>query len=99
MEGFINRLRGFLVASEFALAFLLLIGAGLMVRSFYALAAVDTGFNPHNALTMVVSVAGTTEAQPGRREMFYRELLEKIKSLPGVNAAGAINHLPLAGDT
>lgn len=94
-----NRLRSFLVASEFALAFMLLIGAGLMVRSFYALQSVDTGFDPHNVLSMEVSVAGTAEAEPRRREIFYRELLEKVKALPGVVAAGAINHLPLAGDT
>ena len=93
-----NRLRGFLVASEFALAFILLVGTGLMVRSFYALQAVDTGFNPHNVLSMVVSVAGTREADPGRREIFYRELLEKIKALPGVHSVGGINHLPLEGD-
>lgn len=92
------RLRSFLVASEFALAFILLIGAGLMVRSFYALLAVDTGFNPHNVLSMVVSVSGTKESEFGRREIFYRELLEKIRALPGVEAVGAINHLPLAGD-
>jgi predicted permease len=95
---FRNRLRSFLVSSEFALAFMLLIGAGLMVRSFYALQAVDTGFNPHHVLSMVVSVAGTTEAQPGRREEFYRGMLQKIKGLPGVDAAGAINHIPLVGD-
>ncbi len=93
-----DRLRSFLVASEFALAFVLLIGAGLMVRSFYALQSVDTGFNPHNVLSMVVSVAGTKEAQPGRRAIFYRELLEKLKQLPGVASVGAINHLPLEGD-
>jgi putative ABC transport system permease protein len=93
-----NRLRSFLVASEFALAFMLLIGAGLMVRSFYALQSVDTGFNPHNVLSMVVSVAGTKEADAGRREIFYRELLEKIKALPGVASVGGINHLPLEGD-
>jgi predicted permease len=93
-----NRLRSFLVASEFALAFMLLIGAGLMVRSFYALQSVDTGFNPHNVLSMIVSVAGTEEADAGRREIFYRDLLAKIKALPGVASVGAINHLPLEGD-
>ncbi len=93
-----NRLRSFLVASEFALAFMLLIGAGLMVRSFYALQSVDTGFNPHNVLSMIVSVAGTNEANSGRREIFYRDLLEKIMALPGVASVGAINHLPLEGD-
>ncbi len=93
-----NCLRRFLVASEFGLAFMLLMGAGLMVRSFYALQAVDTGFNPQHVLSMVISVAGTKEAEAGHRRMFYRDLLEKVKALPGVEAVGAINHLPLAGD-
>jgi len=93
-----NRLRSFLVASEFALAFMLLIGAGLMIRSFFALQSVDPGFNPHNVLSMVVSVAGTKEAGPNRRAIFYRELLEKVRRLPGVKSVGGINHLPLAGD-
>ncbi len=93
-----HQLRSFLVASEFALAFMLLIGAGLMVRSFFALQSVDPGFNPHNVLSMVVSVAGTKEEEANRREVFYRGLLQKVRSQPGVSSAGAINHLPLAGD-
>jgi predicted permease len=93
-----KRLRGFLVASEFALAFMLLIGAGLMIRSFSALQSVDPGFNPHNVLSMVVSVAGTSEGDPGRRANFYRELLQQVRAIPGVQSAGGINHLPLAGD-
>jgi putative ABC transport system permease protein len=93
-----NRLRSFLVASEFALALMLLIGAGLMIRSFLALQLVDPGFNPHNVLAMVVSVAGSKEAEPGRREIFYRQLLERVRALPGVESAAGINHLPLAGD-
>ena len=93
-----NRLRSFLVASEFALALMLLIGAGLMVRSFFALQSVDPGFNPHNLLSMVVSVAGSNEAAAGNREIFYRQLLERVRALPGVQSAAAINHLPLAGD-
>jgi putative ABC transport system permease protein len=93
-----NRLRSFLVASEFALAFMLLIGAGLMIRSFSALQLLDPGFNPHNVLSMVVSVAGSSEAEPIRREIFYRNLLQQVRNLPGVESAGAINHLPLAGD-
>jgi putative ABC transport system permease protein len=93
-----NRLRSFLVASEFALAFMLLIGAGLMIRSFFALESVDPGFNPHNVLSMVVSVAGTKEAGPNQRAIFYRQLLERVRQLPGVRSAGGINHLPLAGD-
>jgi predicted permease len=93
-----NRLRSFLVASEFALAFVLLIGAGLMIRSFFALQSVDPGFNPHNVLSMVVSVAGSKEEAATRRAIFYRQLLQKVRALPGVNSAGGINHLPLAGD-
>ena len=69
-----------------------------MIRSFSALQSVDPGFNPHNVISMVVSVAGTKEAEPGHRALFYRELLQKIRGLPGVIAAGGINHLPLAGD-
>jgi predicted permease len=93
-----NRLRSLLVVSEFALALMLLIGAGLMIRTFAALEAVDPGFNPHNVISMIVSVAGSKEADPGRRELFYRQLIERVRFLPGVQAAGAINHLPLAGD-
>jgi putative ABC transport system permease protein len=93
-----NRLRGALVASEFALALVLLIGAGLMVRSFFALRAVDPGFRPDHVISMVVSVAGSPEADAGRREVFYRQLLDRVRALPGVEAAGGINHLPLAGD-
>ncbi len=93
-----NRLRTFLVASEFALAFVLLIGAGLMIRSFHALQLIDPGFNPHNVLSMIVSVAGTKEADANHRTAFYRELLEKVRNLPGVVSVGAINHLPLEGD-
>jgi predicted permease len=93
-----NRFRAFLVASEFALAFMLLIGAGLMVRSFTALKADDPGFNPHNVLSLVVSVAGTKESEPGPRALFYAQLLQTVRAIPGVVAAGGINHLPLAGD-
>src|SRR5262249_14543082 len=93
-----NRLRSFLVASEFTLALILLVGAGLMIRSFIALRAVDPGFNPHNVLSMAVSVAGSKETEPGRRAAFYRELLEKVRAIPDVETAGGINHLPLIGD-
>jgi predicted permease len=93
-----NRLRSFLVASEFALALILLIGAGLMVRSFFALQSIDPGFNPNRVLSMAVSVAGTQESEPHRRAIFYQQLIERVRALLGVEAAGGINHLPLAGD-
>ena len=83
-----NRLRSLLVISEFALALMLLIGAGLMIRTFAALQAVDAGFNPHNVISMIVSVAGSKEADPARRAIFYRQLIERVRSIPGVQAAG-----------
>jgi putative ABC transport system permease protein len=93
-----NRMRSVLVISEFALALLLLVGAGLLARSFAALRSVDPGFDPHHVLSMVVSVAGSAEAAPGAREAFYRNVLNRIRALPGVESAGAINHLPIQGD-
>jgi hypothetical protein len=93
-----NTLRSLLVASEFALALVLLIGAGLMIRSLLALETIDPGFNPHNLLTMVVKVNGSQVASAPRRAAFYQQLLEHVRALPGVQSASAINHLPLAGD-
>lgn len=93
-----SRARNFLVASEFALAVVLLVGAGLMVRSFFALQAVDPGFNPHHVLSLVVSVAGSREFEPDHRASFYRQLMERVGALPGIESAAGINHLPLAGD-
>lgn len=93
-----GRLRRLFVASEVALALVLLVGAGLMLRSVAALHAIDPGFDTRGVLTMVVSVGGTREAAPGRRGVFFGELLERVRALPGVRAASLINHLPIAGD-
>ncbi len=93
-----NRLRNILVVSEFALALTLLIGAGLMIRSFVALESIDPGFNPHGVLSMIVPVAGSREADPGRRPIFYRQMIERVRAVPGVESAAGINHLPIAGD-
>jgi putative ABC transport system permease protein len=92
-----GRVRSLLVASEFALAVVLLAGAGLMIRTFAALESIDPGFNPRHLLTMVVSVAGAKDANSDR-SVFYSQMLERIRALPGVTSASAINHLPLAGD-
>jgi len=93
-----NRLRGLLVGSEFALAMVLLAGAGLMVRTFLALQNVDAGFDPHGVLSMVVGVAGTEQASGGHTGNFYQEVLRKVGAVPGVQSVSGINHLPLAGD-
>ncbi|MGH7647737.1 MAG: ADOP family duplicated permease, partial [Gemmatimonadaceae bacterium] len=93
-----GRFRRILIASEFALALMLLVGAGLMVRTFSALSTHDTGFDPHNVLSAIVSVEGTAEAGGSTRGAFYQQVLEQTRSVPGVVSASMINHLPIAGD-
>jgi putative ABC transport system permease protein len=90
--------RRLLVISEVALALMLLVGGGLMVRSFAHLQAVNPGFTPHSLLTMTVSLAGSAHSTAPKRVAFFNELLQRIDSLPGVQSASAINHLPLSGD-
>ena len=65
----------------------LLVGAGLLIRSFLALRAVDPGFVPDRLVSLVVSVIGTAESAPGRRLGFYEDLLGRIRALPGVESA------------
>jgi putative ABC transport system permease protein len=91
-------LRGVLVASEFALAVVLLAGAGLMVRTFFAVQHVDPGFDPHNVLSLVVGISGTEEGSGFHTANFYRQVLDRVAAVPGVEAVSGINHLPLAGD-
>ena len=93
-----NRLRSVLVASEFTFALVLLVGAGLMIRSFLAIRAIDPGINPHNVWSAVVSVAGTGETGAGKRQLFYQQVVNQIAQTPGVRSVSAINHLPLGGD-
>jgi predicted permease len=91
-------LRDLLVVSEMALALVLLIGAGLTLRSLAAASAIDPGFEPRGLLTMSVSVQGSSAAEPGQRALFFPAALEALRRLPGVDAAGAVNHAPLVGD-
>jgi putative ABC transport system permease protein len=94
-----NRIRRLLVVAEVALALVLLIGGGLMIRSFARVQAIDAGFNPHNVLTFVVSLTGSQHSTSQQRLAFFDQLLGRIETLPPVQSASAINHLPLAGDT
>ncbi len=94
-----SRWRELLVVAELALSLVLLIGAGLLVNSFIKLQSVDPGFNQRNLLSATVSLAGAAQYVGPVRETFYRQLMEKLKSMPGVESASAVNHLPLAGDT
>ena len=93
-----HRLRDALVASEFALALVLLTGAGLAIRTFIALRDIDPGFDPRGVVTMVVSFTGSSEASPQGRVTFVEHLLERVRALPGVANASAINHVPIVGD-
>lgn len=89
--------RGWLVVSELALAMVLLVAAGLLVRSFNKLTAIDTGFDRANVLTAQISLPRSRYKQPEQTLAFQQELLQRIKALPGVQAAGTINHTPLHG--
>ena len=89
--------RGWLVVAELALAVVLLLGAGLLVRSFNKLMAVDLGFDRKEVLTFRVSLPRSNYAKPAQTEVFFKDLLQRVKSLPGVETAGMINHTPLTG--
>lgn len=90
--------RNLLVSSEFAMAAILLAGAGLMIRSFIKVENIDPGFDSQHLLSAVVSVAGTKEEDPGRRAVFFQQAIDRVAALPGVQSVSAINHLPLDGD-
>src|SRR5919202_4342348 len=94
-----RRVRAALVVSEFAMALVLLATAGLVVRSFASLRAVDGGYDVRDVVTMRVSLKGTSAAASAeRRAAFFHELAQKVAALPQVEAVGLTNHLPLHGD-
>jgi putative ABC transport system permease protein len=86
-----------LVVSEFALSLVLLVGAGLLVRSFMNLQRVQPGFNSANLTTFRVATLGPRYQNPDDRIRFARELERKIAAIPGVQSVGSINQLPLTG--
>ncbi|PYV54672.1 MAG: ABC transporter permease [Acidobacteria bacterium] len=90
-----NRTRNTLVVIEVALSLVLLIGAGLMIRSFQALRGVNPGFEPHGVLTMTAAVARSKFSEPMQQVSYFEQVLERVRALPGVVAAGAINDIPL----
>jgi predicted permease len=91
-----QRLRALLAAMQMALAVLLLLGAGLMLRSLAALSRVDLGFEPGRVLTLQVRPPESNYAKSEAVVAFDRALLERVRSLPGVRAAGLVRSLPLA---
>jgi predicted permease len=92
-----NRLRGLLVIAEVSLAFVLLIGAGLLIRTFFYLQKVDPGFNPERVLTASIDLPGARYQTAKQRSAFYRELVDRLAALPGVQGAAATSDLPWTG--
>ncbi len=93
-----RRTRGALVVAEVALALVLLVTSGLLLRSLNRLLAVDTGFDPSNRLTMQIQTAGSELADARAATGFFAEVLDRVRSQPGVVSAGLVNQLPLSGD-
>jgi putative ABC transport system permease protein len=89
-------LRNALVTVEVALALMLMFGAGLLVRSLGRLRGVDPGFEPRNVLRAQLSIPDRKYASDAERRGFYEQVLERVRALPGVRSAGAINTLPLS---
>src|SRR5262245_12423522 len=89
-----NRIRRLLVLSEIALSLVLMISAGLIIKSFLLLLAVHPGIQPENVLTMRVSLNSKRGLQIVN---YYQELLQRIGRIPGVESVGAISHMPLSG--
>jgi putative ABC transport system permease protein len=92
-----KRLRSALVICETALFLLLVVAAGLLLRSFAQLLKVDPGFRPDGVLTMRVALPDAVYSKPEQVRGFYRELLDRVQRLPGVQSVGAVSALPLSG--
>ena len=92
-----RRLRDLLVAAEVALALVLLVGAGLLMRSFLKLRQTDPGFKPAGVLTMSFSLPSSRYKKPEQTVAFYQTLIDRISTLPGVQSAGASTDLPWTG--
>jgi putative ABC transport system permease protein len=90
------RTRGLLVVAEVALSLLLLIGAGLMIRTFISFQRVNPGFRTDNLLTMKLALPSKKYPKPEQQVAFYKQVIERVRALPGVLGVGAVSDLPLA---
>jgi predicted permease len=88
-------LRSGLIVAEVGLSLVLLVGAGLLLRSFLGLAKIPPGFNPDHALTLVLSLSGSRYPSDDARLAFYQRLAERVEALPGIEAAGLTDFAPL----
>jgi len=90
-----HRLRGLLVIAEIALSLVLLVGAGLLIRSFIRLQNVDPGFNPEGLLTLRVEISDDKARDQARVANFYQQVIDRAQALPGVEAAGVVTATPI----
>src|SRR5262249_36764440 len=90
-----SKARSLLVVGEIALSLVLLVGAGLLIKSFVVLMRVAPGFAPGHLL--VFNVGLSPSSAPAQQDALYKEVVEKLRELPGVQSAAAISRLPLAG--
>jgi len=93
-----HRLRSLLVVAEIALSLVLLVGAGLMMRSFMSLQHVNAGFNPDGVLTAYIALPGAKYRPAEKRAAFFTQLLERVRGISGVQSAGTNSGLPLGGN-
>src|SRR6185503_20880855 len=89
--------RSVLVSVEVALSIVLLIGAGLMLRSLWSLQNTNPGFDAHKVLTMALEIPKNQFTKPAEEHEFLTQVLQRIRALPGVESAGGVDDLPLAG--
>ncbi|HLL70266.1 MAG TPA: ABC transporter permease [Pyrinomonadaceae bacterium] len=93
-----GRVRALLVVSEIALSLVLLVGAGLLIKSFVRLQSVDPGFDPQNVLTMTAFLNGTKYPQDEQHPVFFDQVAERARSLPQVEHVGLVSNLPVSGN-
>jgi putative ABC transport system permease protein len=97
--GFVrHRVRSLLIVTEIALALVLLVGAGLLIKSFHRLQQVNAGFNPENVLSVPVVMPQSRYPDGNARVAFINRIMEKMKALPGVQAVAGVTILPLSGE-
>ena len=92
-----SRFQGALIVSEIALALVLLTGAGLLARSYARLIRVDPGFDADGALTARIALSEARYRDKDRQAVFFAQVLERVRALPGVSRAGAVSDLPFSG--
>ncbi|MBA2502035.1 MAG: ABC transporter permease, partial [Pyrinomonadaceae bacterium] len=93
-----NRIRGALVVTEVALSLVLLVGAGLLIKSFYSLLTTDPGYATDRVLTMTLPLSSGRYPKPEDQARFFQQLLQRTSELSGVEAAGLTTQLPLGGN-